>query len=91
MKKTWGMAVLGLCLSMTVARAQNTQDWTLDVHLLTSIPADRPDVGDGVGWSGQALAANDSALFGRWGQQGTRSYGLHSSESGQSRSVGLRV
>ena len=77
MKKTWGMAVLGLCLSMTVARAQNTQDWTLDVHLLTSIPAGRPDVGDGVGWNGQALAANDSALFGRWGQQGTRSYGVY--------------
>ena len=81
MKKTWGMAVLGFCLSMTVARAQNTQDWTLDVHLLTSIPAGRPDVGAGAGWSG-----------GRWrpmiarclagGTAGRRLRRLHPSEFG---------
>ena len=38
--------------------------------------AGRPALGEGVGWRGQSLQQIDSPLFSRWGQQGTRSYGV---------------
>lgn len=60
----------------SVAQGQTKEDWSLDVRLLTSLPFGRPAVGDGSGWSGQALAASDGPLFGRWGLLGTRSYGV---------------
>jgi len=63
-------------ISVTTAAAQSPSVWSMDVHLLSSVPLGRPAPGEGFGWSGQSLAANDSALFGRWGQQGTRSYGV---------------
>lgn len=52
------------------------EDWTLDVRLLTSLPLGRPSLGDGTGWRGQPLRVIQSPLMARWGQQGTRSYGV---------------
>jgi len=71
----WVLLCAGLC-APRAAGAQKPSDWSMDVHLMTSLPIGRPAVGDGVGWGGQSLAASDSSLFGRWGQQGTRSYGV---------------
>ena len=59
-----------------ITQAQTKGDWSLDVRLLTSVPFGRPAIGDGAGWGGQALAASDGSLFGRWGLRGTRSYGV---------------
>jgi len=59
-----------------VGHGQSDADWTMDVHVMSALAVGRPALGEGTGWSGQSLAANDSALFGRWGQQGTRSYGV---------------
>lgn len=69
------MAVVGL-LAAAPASAQKSGDWTLDAHILTSLDVALPKPGEGVGWNGQALAASDSALFGRWGHRGTRSFGV---------------
>ena len=70
--------VFFLCvLPATAVNAQARSEWSLDVHLLSSVAIGRPAPGEGFGWGGQALAANDSALFGRWGQKGTRSYGVY--------------
>ena len=76
-KRRAGILLLGLvlCASMNTG-AQKPSDWSMDVHLMSSLPIGRPAVGAGVGWSGQPLAASDSSLFGRWGQHGTRSYGV---------------
>jgi hypothetical protein len=65
-----------LLAACSVAQGQTKEDWSLDVRLLTSLPFGRPAVGDGSGWGGQALAASDGPLFGRWGLRGTRSYGV---------------
>lgn len=65
-----------LLVAGSVAQGQTKEPWSLDVRLLTSLPFGRPAVGDGSGWSGQALAASDGPLSGRWGVQGTRSYGV---------------
>jgi len=76
------MKVLSRCLLLlaVVGAALNAQgqqeNWTLDVRLLTSLPLGRPALGEGSGWRGQALQAVDSPLLARWGQQGTRSYGV---------------
>lgn len=70
------MLLLSLGLGGPSIQAQSASEWSLDVRLLTSLPWGRPDPGEGVGWSGQALAANEGALFGRWGSRGTRSYGV---------------
>lgn len=55
---------------------QTPSEWSMDVHLLSSVAVGRPDPGEGFGWGGQGLTAGDGALFGRWGLKGTRSYGV---------------
>lgn len=72
--KAW-MLVAALAVGVA-GRGQSEPEWTMDVHFMSSLPWGRPAMGEGVGWSGQALAASDSALVGRWGLQGTRSYGV---------------
>ena len=67
---------VGCCLVLAPASAQQSGDWTLDVHILSSFDLTLPAPGEGAGWNGQSLAASDSALFGRWGGRGTRSYGV---------------
>ncbi len=67
---------VAFCLALAPASAQQSGDWTLDVHILSSFDLTLPAPGEGVGWNGQSLAASDSALFGRWGGRGTRSYGV---------------
>ena len=70
-----GLLVLAMCVAVVSAQGQE-EDWTLDVRLITSLPVGRPDLGDGAGWRGQPLQVADSPLFARWGQRGTRSYGV---------------
>ncbi len=72
--KGW-LVILSVCVCLGTAHGQ-MEDWTLDVRLLSSISAGRPPLGEGTGWSGQALAVTEGALQARWGQQGTRSYGV---------------
>ena len=75
------MKVLALlffvCIAVqTEVDAQAASPWSMDVHVMSSVAIGRPAPGDGLGWGGQALVASDSALYGRWGQRGTRSYGV---------------
>jgi len=68
---------LMVAMAWATSHAQGQQeDWSLDVRLLTSLSVGRPALGEGVGWRGQPLQQIDSPLFSRWGQQGTRSYGV---------------
>ena len=68
--------LMSLGLGCSSSWAQSPSDWSLDVRLLTSVPWGRPEPGEGVGWGGQSLAVHDGPLFGRWGNRGTRSYGV---------------
>ena len=75
-------AIMTRCLWLLVFNgvgilsAQVASDWTLDVRVLTSIGIQRPEIGEGIGWNGQAMQAKDGPLMSRWGFQGTRSFGV---------------
>jgi hypothetical protein len=66
-----------LCVSLCTSGVwAQSEPWSLDVRLLTSLSVGRPAAGEGVGWNGQPLQWADAPLMARWGQQGTRSYGV---------------